>query len=129
MVFGNAEGILVTTHGPGRLHLYTYGASGGLAGVYGSVSTSRRGVSHFMISHSYNYTKYAFFWDGAGKAECRVGAKPKRYPVGNNWRESAWVKWGETEISTLDVSPEYFAGAVGRENQVTCFLIPEDLSY
>ncbi|KAF8522858.1 hypothetical protein JB92DRAFT_1672107 [Gautieria morchelliformis] len=123
-IFANGEGILVTTHGPGQLHLYSYGALSGLPGHYGTVSTSRSGVSHFIISHSYLFTKYAFYWDGQGKAECQVGAGPQTYPVGKSWSESSWVKWGDTEITTLDVSPDYFGGAVERNNLVTCFLIP-----
>ncbi|KAF8487889.1 hypothetical protein JB92DRAFT_3019892 [Gautieria morchelliformis] len=129
-VFGNGDGILVTTHGPGNLHLYTYGAINGWPGIYGSVSTPRRSVSHFIISHSYNFTKYAFYWDGEGKAECtiRVSSDPKTYPVtGKSWGESSWVKWGDTEVSTLDVSPDYFAGAGDVKQFITCFLIPERL--
>ncbi|KAF8487890.1 hypothetical protein JB92DRAFT_1463079 [Gautieria morchelliformis] len=130
-VFGNGDGILVTTHGPGNLHLYSYAVSGGTPGAYGSVSTSRRGVSYFIISHSYNYSKYAFYWDGEGKAECtiRASSDPKTYPVGKSWEESSWVKWGNTEISTLDVSPEYFPGSGDVKRFVTCFLIPERLPH
>ncbi|KAF8521659.1 hypothetical protein JB92DRAFT_2785602, partial [Gautieria morchelliformis] len=106
-IFEDGEAILVTTHGPGNLHLYTYAASNGEGGVHGSVHTSRSGVSNFIIPYSYNYTQYAFYWDGDGKAECHIGWKsdPKTYPMeGKGWENSSWVMLGDTEVSVHDVS-------------------------
>ena len=126
-VFFHAQGILVTTEGPGKLYLYSYGGSGSFIGVYGFVETTRPGVSHFIISHSYNLIKYAFIWDGKGKAEFRIGQQPEKKPVGRNWNEASWLQWGDTEIWPLEVGPAYFQGAVNRDNLITCFLLPEYL--
>ncbi|KAF8583520.1 hypothetical protein K439DRAFT_53049 [Ramaria rubella] len=124
-VFSHGQGIIVTTHGPGKLHLYSYGSTGKPPGVYGSTTTTRSGISHFLISHSYTYTKYAFYWDGKGPAEYHWGGK--KGPVGKNWNHSSWVHWGNAYIEPLEVSPNYFHGASHQENNVTCFLLPEQL--
>ena len=124
-VFDNGQGIIVTTHGQGKLHLYSYGQPG-TPGVFGYLATSKSGTTKFIISHSYGYTKYAFFWHGPGKAEYRIGGNPKTHPVGRSWSAASWVKWGHKEVSVLDVSPEYFAGATNVKDQITCFVIPED---
>ena len=126
-VFHYAQGVLVTTEGPGKLHLYSYGANVNLPGVYGFVETARPGVSNFVISHSYFFTKYAFYWEGNGKAEFRIGQQPAKKPVGRNWNEASWLKWEDTEIWPLEVGPAYFQGAVNRDNLITCFLLPEYL--
>ena len=130
-VFSHGEGILVTTDGPGKLHLYTYGASNPklvyLPGQFGFVETTRNGVSHFIISHSYYFTKYAFYWDGKGPAEFRIGQRPEKKHVGKDWNHSSWLKLGDKDIWPLEVSPNYFQGAVNKRNQITCFLLPEDI--
>ncbi|KAF8583519.1 hypothetical protein K439DRAFT_1634353 [Ramaria rubella] len=122
-VFTNGQGILVTTHGPGKLHLYSYG--GPLPGVFGTTSTTRSGISHFLISHSYNFTKYAFYWEGKGSAQYHYGAQ--KGEVGRSWNNASWNLWGNTYVEPLEVSPNYFEGAVNRDNAVTCFLLPEHL--
>ncbi|KAF8521657.1 hypothetical protein JB92DRAFT_2889918 [Gautieria morchelliformis] len=132
-IFFNGDALLVTTHGPGNLHLYTYGdvpERKKVGAYYGSVHTPRSGVSNFIITYSYHHIKYAFYWDGEGKAECHVrwNSNPKTYPVaGKGWSQSSWVKMGDTEVSVLDVSPSYFSGASNAGNKVTCYLLPETL--
>ncbi|KAF8521660.1 hypothetical protein JB92DRAFT_2889967 [Gautieria morchelliformis] len=131
-IFLNGDAILVTTHGPGNLHLYTYGPASmkEYGSYYGSVHTSRSGVSNFIITYSYHYSKYAFYWDGKGKAECHVrwNSNPKTSPVaGKGWGQSSWVKLGDTEVSVLDVSPNYFVRSSNVGNKVTCYLLPETL--
>jgi len=126
-VFHYGEGILITTEGPGKLHLYSYGSNAKLPGHYGFTETTCQGVSHFVVSHSYTFTKYAIYWEGKGKAEYRIGQRPERKPVGRSWNEATWCKWGDTECYPLEVSPNYFQGAVKRDNEVTCFLLPEHL--
>ena len=125
-VFANGQGIMVTTHGQGNLHLYSYGKAGRDPGVFGYLTTSKSGTTKFVISHSYGYNKYAFFWDGPGEAEYCIGGNPKTHPVGRSWSAASWLKWGDKEVSVLDVSPDYFAGATDVGHLITCFVIPED---
>ncbi|KAF8583514.1 hypothetical protein K439DRAFT_1412034 [Ramaria rubella] len=124
-VFTNGQCILVATHGPGKLHLYSYGSVTGLPGHVGTITTTRSGISHFVISHSYTFTRYAFYWEGEGSAEYHYGAQ--KGEVGRSWNNASWTLWGNTYVEPLEVSPNYFQGAVNRDNQVTCFLLPEHL--
>ena len=126
-VFSNGQGILVITEGPGKLHLYSYDAFSNLPGQLGFVETTRKGVSNFVISHSYFFTKFAFYWEGSGKAEFRIGHQPERKPVGRSWNQASSLKSGDTEIKSVEVDPAAFKGAVNRNNHITCFLLPENL--
>ena len=84
-----------------------------LQGYLGFTETAKHVGSHFVISHSFAYTKFPFFfhWDGRRKVEFRIGEQPERKPVRRNRNEASWLlKWRDAEI--LKDGPDEFQGVV-----------------
>ncbi|KAJ6606269.1 hypothetical protein DFH09DRAFT_1386968 [Mycena vulgaris] len=44
------------------------GSNGGLPNHTGTMATTNAGETRFLISHSYTFNGFAFYWDGAGEA-------------------------------------------------------------
>jgi hypothetical protein len=125
-IFTNGQCLVVTTRGVGNLHLLTYQGNADDPDVVGSTPTTNTGVTRFLVSHSYNYQKYAFFWDGAGEAVYGIGTGLQRQPVGRSWSQASAVSWGATTVTTIDVSITVKA-AVDRTGATTCFVIPDKI--
>jgi hypothetical protein len=123
-IFTNGQTLVVTTTGPGKLNLLSYQSNGGVVNVVGSVSTSKAGETRFLISHSYTFERFAFYWDGAGEAVYGIGASLLRQPVGRSWSNASLASWGSPAITTADVSVQVKT-AVNRDNQITAFIIPD----
>ncbi|KAF8874925.1 mucin-binding lectin 1 [Infundibulicybe gibba] len=121
--FFNGEAVLITARGPGKVHLLSFQSNGGIPPVIGSIQTYNAGTTRFIISHSYTFEKFAFYWEGAGEATYGVGQSLVRTQLGNGWENAALVSWGGS-ITTGDVYG-YMAGAVNRDGQVTCFIVPD----
>ncbi|KDR69481.1 hypothetical protein GALMADRAFT_1352495 [Galerina marginata CBS 339.88] len=117
------EGVIVATRGPGSVHLISY-ESNTLPAHIGKITTSSPGVTRFLISHSYTFTKFAFYWDGNGEAVCGKGQELGRQAVGKSWETATCADWGTSEFVTKDVTA-FTASALPRDNGVTCFIIPD----
>lgn len=126
-IFYNGQGILVSTFGPGTVHLLSYASNAKLPSVIGSTTTDRDGITRFMISHSYTFDKFAFYWEGSGEAFCGVGEGMARQPVGNSWKAATYTAWGDNTLTTQDVETST-TSAVNVGHLVTCFIIPDTLS-
>jgi hypothetical protein len=122
-IFVNGNTLIVYTRGPGNLHLLTYG--GNLSKCNGAIPTTNKGVSRYLISFSHNYTKYAFYWDGAGEAVYSIGTHLQRLPVGTSWTKASTVSWGASTVVTADVTSD-LAGALPRNGETTAYVIPEE---
>ncbi|KIJ53139.1 hypothetical protein M422DRAFT_155324 [Sphaerobolus stellatus SS14] len=130
-VLNHGRGILVTTHGPGQLHIYTYFAMPPgrpliHGGPVGFLQTQSQGISRFIIGKSYDYTHFAFFWNGKGHAEYSVGDLPQKHPVGRSWATSSFWNTSYWYILPVEVTQAYFAGAVNNKQHITIYRIPED---
>ena len=124
--FLNGNGVIVSARGPGKVHLLSYASNGGLPAHVGSITTTSEGVTRFIISHSYTFTKFAFYWEGQGEAVCGKALGLVRQPVGKNWEAATTADWGATEFTTQNVTSNV-TSAVLRDNAVTCFIIPDTL--
>ncbi|KIJ53190.1 hypothetical protein M422DRAFT_124260, partial [Sphaerobolus stellatus SS14] len=99
-IFTNGQGILLTTHGSGKIHLYTF-ANHALkppAGPKGLIEVQGEGVNHFMIGYSYGFTRFGFIWEGEGHATYRVGQRTEEYLVSRKWQEASWLAWGDVNV-------------------------------
>jgi hypothetical protein len=123
VAFQSGNGVMVTTRGPGKIHLISYASNASLPNHVGTITTANQGETRFIISHSYTFTQFAFYWDGAGEAVYSIGDQLLRQPVGNSWNKAVNIAWGGSAAATSDVSSQV-ASAVSRDNQVTCFIIP-----
>ncbi|KAJ7184432.1 hypothetical protein C8R46DRAFT_1064046 [Mycena filopes] len=124
--FNNGMGVLVTARGPGKVHLISYGSNAGLPNHVGTIATAPSAadaITRFMISHSYTFTGFALYWDGAGEAVVSVGDQLLRQPVGNSWAKAVNIPYGGQAAINSDISAQV-ASAVQRDNMVTCFIIP-----
>ncbi|KAF9073337.1 hypothetical protein BDP27DRAFT_1360276 [Rhodocollybia butyracea] len=122
-IFTNGQTLTVTTRGPGNLNLVSYQSNGGIPNVAGATPTTNAGVTRFVISHSYTFERFAFFWDGAGEAVYTIRTALANNPVGRSWAEASGVSWGATTVSTVNAT-SFVASAVARNNEATCFVIP-----
>ncbi|KAJ7042119.1 hypothetical protein C8F04DRAFT_1031082 [Mycena alexandri] len=82
VAFNSGNGVLVTTRGQRKVHLVSYGSNGGLPNHVGTINTTNNEVTRFMISHSYTFTGFAFYWEGTGEAVFSIGNQLLRQPVG-----------------------------------------------
>jgi len=123
---GNA--VIVVARGPGKMHLISYASNAkDLPAHVGAISapswTQEGQETRFVISHSYTFTQFAFYWEGAGEAAYFIGDQLARQPVGTSWKGAINIEWGGSAATTKDVSGEV-PSAVQRDNQVTCFIVP-----
>lgn len=123
-IFHNGQALIVTTRGPGKLHLLSYQNNAQGVNVVGSTQTSSSGVTRFLISFSHHYERFAFHWDGAGEAVYGLGNGLERKPVGRNWQQASFIAWGSASITSSDVTAIARA-ATNRDNATTCFIIPD----
>lgn len=124
-IYIDGRGVIVSARGPGKVHLLSYASNANLPAHVGTITTNREGVTRFMISHSYTFTKFAFYWEGSGEAVCGAGSSLIRQPVGTSWNAATCADWGSTSFTTQNVST-FTTSAVSRDNQVTCFIIPDN---
>ncbi|KAK7021907.1 hypothetical protein VNI00_017196 [Paramarasmius palmivorus] len=125
-IFTNGNTLAVTVRGPGKLHLLSYQSNGKIGNVVGSLATTSQGVTKYIISHSYTFERFAFFFDGAGEAVYSIGSGLARFPVnGKNWKEASLVSWGSASVTTGDVEAEA-SKAVNRDNMITAFIVYQD---
>jgi hypothetical protein len=122
-VFFSGTPLVVTTHGPGRLHLLTYDSVNKLPPVVGYTQTTATGETRFLISFSYYYVKYAFFFEGAGEAVWSIGSSLQRQLVGKSWADARVATWGQGAITTANVT-SFLPGATNRDNEINAFIIP-----
>lgn len=125
-IFANGQSIVVTAHGTGRLHLLTYQSNGGLPDVVGTTTTTNEGNTRFMLSHSYTFNGFAFYWDGTGEAVYRIGTGLQKSPVGTSWGAASNAAWGESVVTSKDVT-SIVPAAKTRDNEITCFIIPDEV--
>jgi len=125
MIFKDDQCLVVTTRGPGRLHLLSYQSNGGLTNNVGSRPTTNSGVTRFMVSFSHTYERFAFIWDGDGEAVYGVGHGLKRLPVGKSWGQASAIEWGSSTVTTTDVSK--LVGPLSGNTNITCFIIPDKI--
>jgi len=117
---------VVTVSGPGKVHLLSFQSNGGIKNHVGFVETTSAGVTRFMLSHSYTFERFAFYFEGAGEAVYGIGTDLARNSVGKSWSEANLVSWGSPTITTADVSVNV-QSAVTRNNAITCFIIPDKI--
>jgi len=123
-IFTTGQCLVVTTRGPGKVHLLCYQNNSGPYVTVGSTPTTNAGVTRFMISFSHSFEKFAFYWDGTGEAVYGIGTDLRRSPVGKSWSKASLVAWGATTVTTADVTS--FVPQI--ENTVcTCFVIPDKI--
>jgi len=124
-IFDNGNTILVTTEGPGKLHLFSWGSTWSQKRT-GFVETKRAGKSRFVIGFAYGYTNYAFYWEGEGKAEYRTSNDKTRHPVGNSWKQAVGVEFpNHHEAHMVEVPEEDFHGGLNGIQDVTVYLLSE----
>ncbi|KIK00628.1 hypothetical protein K443DRAFT_7479 [Laccaria amethystina LaAM-08-1] len=123
-VFVNGQTLVVSAVGPGKLHLLSYESNGGLPNHVGYLPTSKTGETRFLISHSYTFTKFAFFWEGSGEAVYGIGTSLVRQPVGTSWDSASLASWGSPTITTANVTSQ-LTSALTCDNQITAFIIPD----
>ncbi|KAF9073331.1 hypothetical protein BDP27DRAFT_1289191 [Rhodocollybia butyracea] len=122
-IFTNGQTLTVTTRGPGNLSLCSYQSNGGIVNHVGATNTANEGVTRFVISHSYTFERFAFYWDGEGEAVYNIGTALANGPVGRSWAEASGVSWGATTVGTVDAT-DPVSSAVVRNGAATCFVIP-----
>jgi len=126
-IFANGNGIIVTASGPGKLHLLTFASNGGIVNHVGVTETKKAGLTRFLISHSYTFTKFAFYWEGAGEAVYGTTESLVRTVLtAKGWADAVTVDWGTSSFGKADVSAEAQKG-VGRDGLVTAFIIPDNV--
>ena len=125
-IFFNGECLVVTTRGPGKLHLLSYKVNVANDAVVGYGTTSNEGVTRFLISFSHNYNAFAFMWDGQGEAVYGVGTGLQRLPIGRSWDQASALQWGAETVSTANVT-SLVPGAIDRANVTTVFVIPDQI--
>ncbi|KAJ7272897.1 hypothetical protein C8J57DRAFT_1128505 [Mycena rebaudengoi] len=121
--FRNGMSPIVTTRGPGKLHLLSYDSNGGLPNHQGFTQTMNDGVTRFIISHSYTFTNFAFYWEGNGEAVWTIGDSLMRQPVGTSWATATSIPWNGQPLQSANVQTSA-QSAVVRDNAATCFIVP-----
>ncbi|KAJ6546888.1 hypothetical protein B0H19DRAFT_1162884 [Mycena capillaripes] len=121
--FIDGQGVLVTTRGQGKLHLISFASNASLPNHVGTITTTNQDETRFMISHSYTFTQFAFYWEGNGEVVYSIGNRLLRQAVGNSWSKAITIAYGGGAAATSDVSSQV-SSAVKRDNEVTCFIIP-----
>lgn len=111
--------------GPGNLHLLSYDSNSVLTNNVGSKNTANTGKTRFLISHSHTYTKFAFYWDGAGEAVYCIGTGLEMRPVGRSWTSASMVSWGSRNVTTGDVSS--LTTKISGHTEITAFVIPDKI--
>lgn len=125
-IFANGQTIVIATRGTGSVHLLSYQSNGGIPNHVGTTTTTNDGVTRFIISHSYTFERFAFYWDGTGEAVYGIGAGLQRSPVGTSWDAASAVSWGQAAVTTANVT-SFVSSAVVRDNKITCFIIPDEI--
>ena len=123
-IFTNGQTLVVSTIGPGKLHLLSYQSNAKIVNHVGYIPTSKTGETRFVISHSYTFERFAFFWEGSGEAVYSVGTSLVRSPVGKSWTSASLASWGSSSITTANVTSQV-TSAVTRDNAITAFIIPD----
>jgi hypothetical protein len=124
-IFIDGQALVVTTRGPGSLHLLTYSKdpTSSFGKFVRPTSTSNAGTTRFLVSFTHNYDGYAFHWDGAGEAVYGIGANLERKPVGRSWKNASAISWTATTVTTIDAT-SIVAGAPAN-SAATVFVIPD----
>jgi hypothetical protein len=123
-IFIGDQTLLVMTEGPGKLTLLSYGSNAGIRNHVGAKTTTKSGETRWLIGFSHTFTRFAFYWDGAGQAYARIGNSFETTPVGKSWKAASQVNWGATSLITADVTSEV-ASAVNRDNATTFWPLPD----
>ncbi|KIJ90915.1 hypothetical protein K443DRAFT_686406 [Laccaria amethystina LaAM-08-1] len=123
-VFVNGNTLVVSAIGPGKLHLLSYQSNAKIVNHVGFIPTTKTGETRFVISHSYTFERFAFFWEGSGEAVYGIGTSLVRQPVGKSWASASLASWGSPTITTANVTAQ-LTSAVTRDNAITAFIIPD----
>lgn len=124
-IFFNGNGIIVNAKGPGKLHLLSYAPNISTAqNVVGYIETTASGITRFVISHSYYYTRFAFYWEGVNQAAFGAEDSLVRAPIATSWDNANVVQWGSSSFTSGNVQEEA-KKAVVRNGEITAFIIPE----
>ncbi|KAK7040688.1 hypothetical protein VNI00_009594 [Paramarasmius palmivorus] len=128
MVFTNGNTLVVYARGPGRLHLLSYQSNAHIPNHVGAIQTTTQDsakITKFVISHSYTFERFAFFFEGPGEAVYSIGSSLQRQPVGKSWTQASVASWGSATITTADVSGQV-PGAALRDEAITAFIVPDN---
>ncbi|KAK7439310.1 hypothetical protein VKT23_012803 [Stygiomarasmius scandens] len=123
-MFVQGQTIIVTTRGPGKLHLLSYQPNNGSKDHVGSTTTTNTGITRFVVGFSHYFTQFAFYWDGEGEAVYSIGNHLQRLPVGESWNHASSAPWGGHEITTVDVA-NIVPNAIKRDERTTCYILPD----
>jgi hypothetical protein len=123
-IFRNGNAVIVNAKGAGKLHLLSYSSNSGVTNHVGYIETTASGLTRFVISFSYTFTRFAFYWEGTGEAVYGAGDSLARYPIATSWDNAIVVEWGSSSFTSGDVQAEVKKTVV-RNNSVTAFIIPE----
>lgn len=116
----------MNANGPGKLHVLSFESIGGCANHVGYTETNYSGTTRFLISHSYTFERYAFYWEGTGAAVYGMGNSPAvQIPLGTGWGTAAIIGWNTSNFVTGDVTAR-LQTAVLRDGMVTAFIISEE---
>ena len=121
-IWAHGQPVIVTVTGPGKIHLLTYNTSMNHPTMVGTVEARPQGTTRFLVSHSYGFFKYAFYWDGSAEAIASYGPV-NRFTVGKGWNEAVCIDWGSSNFTYNNVATD--AAAASENATVTCFVIPE----
>jgi hypothetical protein len=125
-IFASGKCLVVTISGPGKFYLLSYQSNAKMTNVQGTIDITGTGVTRIMVSHSYTFERFAFYFDGAGEAVYGIGAGLARLPVGKSLKEASTVAWGQGTVGTGDVSSQA-TSAARVDNLITAFIIPEKI--
>ena len=125
-LFVSGRCIVVTVRGPGKLYLLSWQSNAGAPSCVGATPTANSGITRYMLSFSHTYERFAFYWEGQGEAVYSIGTELLTHNVGRGWREASFIAWGASSIITQDVTG-VVGTAVNRDNQTTCFIIPDKI--
>lgn len=123
-IFRNGNGVIVNANGAGKLHLLSYASNSGLPNHVGYIETTSSGITRFVISFAYTFTRFAFYWEGNGQAVYGAGDSLARYPLATGWDKAVVIEWGSSSFTSGNVQAEVNK-AVVRNGSVTAFIIPE----
>ncbi|KAJ7612664.1 hypothetical protein FB45DRAFT_803218 [Roridomyces roridus] len=127
MTYSDGVAPIVTTYGPGNLHHLAYGTTQPFDDVMGFLTTTNENTTNFLLSFSFGYPSYAFYWDGPGEAFWRVGSSTALEPVGTSWENATGVPLSGEVILGLNVASVAAKALDHGSGRILAFVIPEDL--
>ena len=122
-IFTYGQTLVISTTSPRKLHLLSYQSNEGIQNHVSYILTSKTGETRFMISHSYMFEKFTFFWEGSGEAVYGIGMSAVCQPLGMSWDSASLATWNTPTITTANVTSQV-TSALTCDNAITAFVIP-----